>query len=92
MTCTKHLPLDKFRLAFRIFWILNKWRDFPKCICGKRLILDNENKGFRLKFKDGKLVYKWPSGCCRSHAQKTENARQNYINTCIKKYGTINVF
>lgn len=23
---------------------------------------------------------------------KTENARQNYINTCIKKYGTINVF
>lgn len=92
LVCTKHLPLDKFRLAIRIFWVLNKWQDFPKCICGKRLILDNENKGFRLKFKDGKLVYMWPKGCCPSHAQKTENARQNYINTCIKKYGTINAF
>ena len=92
LRCTKSLPQDT-KFSIRVFWVLNKWRNWPKCeVCGKELILPKTNKGFKLKVKARKLVYNWPRHCCNKCAQLDIKTKQKQIETFRKKYGCNNPF
>ncbi len=95
--CTRHLPNNMFNIHVKVFYVLNKWQDFPKCNmpnCNARIIFTNENSTYRLRIsKNGELVYNWPKHCCPSHAQLDPITRQHFIDTCKERYdGAINVF
>lgn len=49
-------PIDYTSLGFgtRLYWLINKFQEFPRCLaCGRQL-----------DFKDVKLSHKWPTTCC----------------------------
>ena len=98
LRCTEHMPEDQFNTCQRIFWVLQKWQDFPVCEtpgCETRLIVDKTSRGFRIKLDtQGNLIYNWPRHCCSICAQNNPVTKQKIIQTVQDLYGSqyINVY
>ena len=89
MQCTKNFLDNTYSFNMRLYWVLNKFQDFPKCkVCHKPIVFKN-HKCFRLKLSNkNQIIDVWPKHCSTKCAQNNISTREKYKQTSIKKYGT----
>ena len=72
---------EKYTFSHRLFWVINKITDFPKCkLCGKpnKRVIKKFNEGY-----NGTLQY-----CCHKCCVNSKECLEARINTNMERFGT----
>ncbi len=74
--CTPLLSDEKYLISTKVFWVLNRLQDFPRCkMCGKPILRN-------VKINEG-----YPSHCCARCLANDPEVQKHKEDACQRKYG-----